>query len=553
MTCRIMLLVFLSVAVAGCGEADNDRKKTPTDNGKADPPGKIETIGGTRAPPAGRKADPPGKVKTVREAAVAGLFYPGDKDNLSKLLDGLLAQAPEASPKHLRGLICPHAGYRYSGRTAAIGYKRAAGGLFHTVIVLAPSHYAQFEGASVSTAGAYRTPLGLIPVSRKAAGLAAAAPFVSSPRADVRRPPWSRQSPKKPPPYGKDTPHTWEHSLEVQLPLLQKVLAKFTLVPVVLGRVDAKAAARTLGRFVDDKTLVVASSDLSHYRPYEEARMLDRATIATILRMDAEMLRGSDACGYLPIKTLLYLARARRWKPRLLDYRNSGDTAGDKSRVVGYAAIAFYDADAPAPAASTRPATRPAPVYSPEHRRFLLGLARKTLAKVVQTGAAAGAEAAGVPKALVEKKACFVTLTKGGQLRGCVGGFFPRDPLFKAVADMTYLAAMKDTRFKPVTKGELDDIDLEISVLTVPRPLTYDSPEDLLAILRPNIDGVILRLGRRQSTYLPQVWKQIPDKETFLGNLSRKAGLSASAWRRSGVTILTYQVEAFHERERKNH
>ena len=550
--CKTVLPAFLCVALMGCGREDPPRQERPQ---QATMPADAD--------------QGPRKIAKVREAAVAGLFYPRGADALSKQLDGLLGGVRGGSSKGLRALICPHAGYRYSGKTAAIAYTQALGGDFRTVVVLAPSHYAAFEGASVPPVDAYRTPLGLVPLSRKANRLATVRPFVSAPRCRVVRPGWSSQSPKKAPSSGDDTPHTWEHSLEVQLPFLQKVLKEFTLVPVVCGRVDTKAAAKALAPFVDDTTLIVASSDLSHYRSYEDARLIDRATIAAILRMDGGVLGGRSACGYLPIRTVLHLAKARGWKPRLLDYRNSWDTSGRKSSVVGYAAVGFYDAGAEAPATSQplpgpatqpargpsasrpvlRPATRPA-VTSPRERRVLLDLARKALVQVVRTGARPNVDAASMPKALgASGVGCFVTLKKGGKLRGCIGNYGSKEPLYRNIIEMTRMAAMRDTRFKPVSNAELAKIEIEISVLTEPRPLTFDSPEDLLAKLRPGVDGVILRAGSRRSTYLPQVWKQIPDKTAFLSHLARKTKLPPSAWRRPGIAILTYQVEAFHERD----
>ena len=519
------LSVCLCFALAGCGD-DGDRDSAAASDDGGEEPRKIET---------------------VREAAVAGLFYPGEKGALSKLVDDLLAGARGGSPKNLRALICPHAGYSFSGKTAAIAYKQAAGGHFRTVIVLAPSHTAAFKGASVPPVDAYRTPLGLVPLSRKADQLATVAPFTREPHSRASRPPWWTRSPKKVSPFSEDTPHTWEHSLEVQLPFLQKVLAKAVIVPAVLGDVDAKAAANALGPFIGDDTLLVVSSDLSHYHPYAEAQKLDKATIADILRLDADALTGAGACGYQPIRTLLHLAKARGWQGRLLDYRNSGDTSGEMSRVVGYAAIAFYQGPAPEAPAAARASTGPAAVYSPEQRTFLLDLARKTLIEVVRTGSPPAVDAADVPWALRGPKGCFVTLTRRGRLRGCIGSIFPREPLFATVVDMTRNAALKDTRFTPVAAAELGEIDIEISVLTVPGPLTFSSPEDLLAGLRPGVDGVIFRMGGRQSTYLPQVWQQIPDKATFMGNLARKAGLAPSAWREKGASVLTYQAEAFHQ------
>ena len=521
---RRIMLAFLCLAVSGCGGEDDKGDK-------------------------GDKGDVTRKIETVREAAVEGLFYPGDKDELSKLLDDLLADAGAGSPTNLRALICPHAGYAFSGKTAAIAYKQAAGGDFGTVVVLAPTHCASFQGASVPPVDAYRTPLGLVPLSPKADELAKVAPFVSKPACNVARPGWSSKSSKEGPVYlGDDTPHTWEHSLEVQLPFLQKVLKDFTLVPAVLGQVDAKAAAKALDAFVTDDTLVIASSDLSHFLPYDQAQKLDKATISAILRLDTEALTGTEACGYAPVRTLLHLARSRRWQARLLDYRNSGDTSGNMSSVVGYAAVAFYAGEPPKLSTDPAAATREGPAYSAEQRRDLLALARETLTRVVEGGSAPVAADRNVPWSLNRPRGCFVTLTKQGQLRGCIGNIFPREGLYDAVVQMTRGAALADGRFLPVRKHELKDIEIEISVLTVPRPLKFNSPEDLLAKLRPNIDGVVLRVGGRQSTYLPQVWQQMSDKTEFLSSLARKAGLSPSAWRQKGVAILTYQAEAFHEK-----
>ncbi len=494
------------------------------------------------------------KKERIREPAVAGAFYPRDKEPLSKIIDTYLAAAKDHQIKDLRGLISPHAGYRFSGPTAAIGYKQLAGRDIQTVVVLAPTHYASFDGASIPPVDAYRTPLGLIRLSPKAAQLTKTAPFVSNPICQVRRPRWWRQAPKELPPFGKDTPHTWEHSLEVQLPFLQAVLKDFSLVPVVQGNVDPKAAAKALAKYIDDKTFIVASTDLSHFLPYSAANILDRACVKAICRMDIEAMGGHEACGKRPILTLMHIAKSRGWQAKLLDYRNSGDTAGDKSRVVGYAAIAFFAGGKVVPTvAATSPASKPATlpsIYTPEERKFLLDLARKTIAAAVNEKMIPRIDVGSVPKKLTEEKGCFVTLTKGGRLRGCIGYIFPKEPLYKAVAQMTYNAAMKDKRFKPVTKDELDEIHIEVSVLTVPKQLKFTSPEELLLKLRPQIDGVVLRLGSRQSTYLPQVWKQMPDKMVFLTRLSLKAGIDPEAWRKGYVTMLIYQAEAFEEGER---
>ena len=469
----------------------------------------------------------------VRAPAVAGLFYPGDAAALSKAIDGLLAAAPDHSIPRLRGLVCPHAGYEYSGQTAAIAYKLLAGRDVQTVVVMGPSHYALFQGASIPNADAYKTPLGLVPISEKAKGLASVAPFALEPQCLVQRPGWWRQSPKSAPEAGQDTPETWEHSVEVQVPFLQKTLKNFKLLPVVVGEVDPAQAAKVLAERIDDRTIVVASSDLSHYHNYQAAKGLDDHCVKAICDVNIEAMATQEACGKGPVLVLLHLARRKGWKAQLLDYRNSGDVTGEKDRVVGYTAVAFYE---------------PAPEnLSAEERKFLLDLARKSLVSVTAGGSVPEVAAKDVPPKLAEKKACFVTLTKDGALRGCIGHLTAIEPLHQAVVENARNAALRDPRFPPVQPEELAKIRIEISVLTEPQPLAFSSPEDLLSKLHSNEDGVLLNIGPRTATFLPQVWAQVPDKAKFLEHLSQKAGCDAAAWRGKDVTVSIYHVECFEE------
>jgi MEMO1 family protein len=471
----------------------------------------------------------------VRSAAVAGLFYPGDAPELSRTLDALLEQAPAHYIPRLRGLVCPHAGYSYSGLTAAAAYKTLAGREIQTVVILGPSHYAAFSGASIPDADAYRTPLGSVPLSDKARQLVRISPFVLEPQCLVRRPPWWAQAPKAAPPTGADTPETWEHSVEVQVPFLQKVLKGFSLLPVVYGDVDPESVAKVLAGLIDDKTIVIASSDLSHYHPYDEARQLDNRSIRAICNLDVDGMKQQEACGQLPILTLMNLAQQKGWKAQLLDSRNSGDVTSDKERVVGYTAIAFYE-------------PTPGRIAAPE-RKFLLELARRALVQAATNSESPGPEVnlAGLDPILGQPGACFVTLTENGSLRGCIGHIQPQEPLCQAVLHNARNAATRDPRFPPVQPEEVGRMHIEISVLTEPEPLTFGAPEELLAKLRAGEDGVLLKIGARGATFLPQVWAQIPDKTEFLDQLSRKAGCEPSAWRGPDVSISIYHVEAFEE------
>lgn len=317
------------------------------------------------------------------------------------------------------------------------------------------------------------------------------------------------------------------------MPFWQQVLKSFQILPVVIGEADPAQAAKALAGRIDDRTIVVASSDLSHYHTYQPAKGLDDRCVKAICDLDIEAMAGQEACGKLPILTLLHLARQKGWKAQLLDYRNSDDLTGDKDRVVGYTAVAFY---APAPEN-----------LSASERKFLLDLARKTLVSVTGGGSVPEVAEKDVPPKLAEKQACFVTLTKDGALRGCIGHLMAMEPLHRAVAENALNAALRDPRFPPVQASELDKIKIEISVLTAPQPLVFSSPDDLTSKLHPNEDGVLLHIGPRTATFLPQVWAQIPDKVKFLEHLSQKAGCERSDWRGKGVSVDIYRVECFEE------
>lgn len=480
-------------------------------------------------------AKPPAPSQRVRAPAVAGLFYPAQERVLSATLDGLLEKAPSHYIPRLKGLVCPHAGYEFSGATAAIAYKTLIGRPFETVVVLGPSHYAAFGQASVPNAEVYQTPLGSVSISGKASQLVKTAPFVLEPRCLVQRPGWWAQAPKPAPPLGEDTPETWEHSVEVQVPFLQKTLKSFQLVPVVVGDADPEQLAKALAAILDERTVVVASSDLSHYHTWAEAKALDEQCVKAICALDTEAMKNREACGKLPVLALMHLARLKGWKTQLLDYRNSGDVTGEKDRVVGYAAVAFYE-----------PVTEK---VSAQDRQFLLKLARRTLRCVATNGPLPEIRNGETSPSLSQTRACFVTLTEDGTLRGCIGHILPQEALCRAVEDNTQSAATRDPRFRPVEPAEVDRIKIEISVLTEPEPLSFASPDELLSRLKPYEDGVVLRIGSQGATYLPQVWAQIPDKVEFLNQLSQKAGCAPSAWRGKETSLSIYHVEAFEESE----
>ena len=261
------------------------------------------------------------KSPRVRPPAVAGLFYPGGASQLAQSVDELLGQVRTQSQGRLHALICPHAGYRYSGVVAANAFAQLRRKDVEHVLLMGPSHRVAFRGVALADVDAFETPLGQVQLSDDSSLLDQSKLFIRS-----------------------NVPHEQEHSLEVQLPFLQRLLTHFTLSPLVFGEVDELAVAEALKSWLKSSTLLLASSDLSHYHEYDEAVALDRETIDHMLQLEAESLGHEAACGRGPVSALLHLASWNHWQPRLLKYQNSGDTAGDRERVVGYAAIGFYEA-----------------------------------------------------------------------------------------------------------------------------------------------------------------------------------------------------------------
>jgi MEMO1 family protein len=265
-------------------------------------------------------------MRAVRPAAVAGMFYPGTPTVLSAAVRAYLADAgsmQETRDPLPKALIVPHAGYVYSGPVAAPAYRRIAAGRasVRRVVLLGPVHRVPIRGLALPAAQAFATPLGTVEVDAEAAARALELPQVQV----------------------SDAAHALEHSLEVQLPFLQTVLDDFKIVPFAVGDATAEEVGEVIDRlWGGSETLIVVSSDLSHYHPYAAARQIDRGTATAILALDAS-IDHEQACGATPINGLALCARRHHLKPELLDLRNSGDTAGDKSRVVGYAAFAFAD------------------------------------------------------------------------------------------------------------------------------------------------------------------------------------------------------------------
>lgn len=427
----------------------------------------------------------------------------------------------------LAAVIVPHAGLVYSGPVAGYAYAEIDPARVDRVVLLGPAHYVPVAGIGLSSAASWRTPLGEIPIDREVCDSLAA-------RFDDVLP--------------ADDAHAPEHSLEVQLPFLQVVLRDraWSLVPLIVG-VDLPAEVGAIIRSVArlPGTLVVISTDLSHYLALPSARAKDDRTIEAILGRHPAGIGPDDACGRYPLRGLLTAAPDLGWHPRLLDARTSGDTAGDPDRVVGYAAFALYRDDAASEGAESGSG------LAAQSRAALLRLARATIADALSSGRRPRFDLDAWPPAdtdpaLRAPGASFVTLhDAAGELLGCIGSLTAYRPLATDVAEHAYDAAFRDPRFPPLTPRRAEGMTLSISVLTEPQPFPAAGYDDLLRRLRPGT-GLVVNAPGHRATFLPAVWQQLPGPADFLAALWRKAGLSPGAWP-AGVAIETYASDEFGE------
>jgi AmmeMemoRadiSam system protein B/AmmeMemoRadiSam system protein A len=468
----------------------------------------------------------------VRHAAVAGSFYPADPKVLSAMIDDLLAKVtvPQITDPIL-AVVAPHAGYEYSGPVAAYTYAQLKGHKYTRVVVIAPSHHVAFDFTSIYDGDAYATPLGNVPVDK-----AFAQKLVKM------------SSTMKLSSQGHDpTSAGGEHAVEVQLPWLQKVLGNFEVVPIVMGD-QSYESSRALGvalakliKKEGGETLVLASSDLSHYHTYDDAVTIDHKTLNALQAWDYFSMsrnfqaRVWEACGGAPIvAAMIYAERMGANQARVLKYENSGDVTGDHSRVVGYSADVFVKAD------SGKVLETPFSLSEPE-KSELLALARKSVEYVVQEKYAYEPPAS-ASATLNQERGAFTTLKESGELRGCIGYTSAAKPLYITVRDTATLAAMRDPRFSPVSASELPKLEYEISVLSPLRRVT-----DVQQI-KVGQHGLLMKNGDSEGLLLPQVpVEQKWDRQTFLEQTCRKAGMQSNCWMDEDTDIFSFTAVVFGE------
>jgi len=461
-------------------------------------------------------------VSHVRKPVFAGSFYPADEATLGGIIESCLKEAMQKSKKvsgQIFGIIVPHAGYEYSGKVAAYAYSQTKGKEYKTVIIIGSSHRVPFRGIAIYPEGSWETPLGNVPVDHETVQ------FIMKECRIVKTFPAAFEE---------------EHSLEVQIPFLQKTLTGFKIVPIVMGAMDNDDyrqfvnALTNLMKRHSENILIVASSDMSHFHPYDAANKMDNVTLKDIAELNIDgflhrLQKGEcELCGAQGVLSLMMLAKQMDGKPTILNYANSGDITKNRARVVGYSSIAFSR-------------SQPDRSLSKKEQEMLLVIARENLEEYVRNG--------NVPKTdvkepmLLEKRGAFVTLTKNSSLRGCIGYIQPVAPLHKAISEMAIAASTMDPRFRPVSQGELKDIRIEISVLS-PLRLISDTNE-----IKIGEHGLYMIRDNNAGLLLPQVATENKwNKEEFLRQTCVKAGLPTKAWKDKATQIYTFSAQIFSEK-----
>jgi MEMO1 family protein len=476
------------------------------------------------------------KPKIDREAYAAGRFYSSNPEELRSTLMGLFEKAKPKFVDSVVAIICPHAGYDFSGVVAASGYKQInPRKKFDNVFIIASSHQVSFMGASIYNIGDYLTPLGKVRVNIDLANkLIRENPvFTYNPDADKN-----------------------EHSLEVQLPFLQYWMkSEISLVPVVLGTQSAqscKKIAEALKPWFNENNLFIISSDFSHYPKYQDAQAVDKATCDAILGGSADKLLktlqdnedknvpnlATSLCGWTSVVTLLDMTgNDPYYKFVPVQYLNSGDSKyADKTQVVGYWSIAVTRKDG-----KNLPSSDFS--ISLKDKQELLKIARTSIEMQIRDNKKPDFNPGGYSKTLMAPAGAFVTLKEHGELRGCIGRFTSDEPLYKVIREMAIASATQDNRFDPVAENEIVRLEIEISVLS---PMKKINSIDEIVLGK---HGIYIKKGWSSGTFLPQVATETGwNKEEFLGHCARdKAGIGWNGWKDAEIYI--YSAEVFSEKE----
>ena len=449
---------------------------------------------------------------TIRAPQIAGRFYPNDPSSCRALVQTSLQQGLPAYGIKTKVLVAPHAGHVYSGQIAGTAYQplQERSMQISRVVLLAPAHRISFRGLAITNVEAWASPLGTIPIDWPALQSVLNLPDVAI----------------------NDDAFEGEHSLEVQLPFIQTVFPNASLVPLLVGDADQWLVSRALELlWGGPETLIVISTDLSHFLASDQARKMDHQTSIWIELLRPDKLDGNNACGVRALAGALDQASRRDMRVTALDVRHSGDITGQQERVVGYGAFAMEQAHG---------------VRLPEElRQQLINAAREAIKWRLKHGKIATINfKEPLPAPLRSFRASFITLKLKGVLRGCVGTVAAKRPLIIDVIENACKAAFEDPRFQPLSIDELDCLSVSVSILSTPRQIKLKDEPDLLRQIKPDLDGLILQDQDRGGLFLPSVWASLPEAEVFLRQLKGKAGLPPDHWS-SSLQIHRFSTEIF--------
>ena len=423
----------------------------------------------------------------IKEPSVAGSFYTDDAQALKAQIKSFAAKNKNKYEYKTRAVIVPHAGLIYSGRLAYEGISQIDGNV-KNIFIFAPAHRVGFEGIALSSFDKWKTPLGEIAVNQDICG-----ELIAKHNAKFN-----------------DNAIAPEHAIEIEVPIIQSLFAEANIVPVLVGRCDFTVILDILNEYYQNpENGFVVSSDLSHFLSDAAAQKIDNQTATMIESGNLNGFRFEQACGAIGIAGLVTFANEKGFSLIRIDMTNSSGTTGDRSSVVGYGCWFLYEGDKNE-------------FISRYYRDLVIDMAKASLRESF-TGEKPPSD---YPPVFDEFGACFVTLEKHGQLRGCIGSIIAHQPLAADLVRHAKDAAFNDYRFDRVTEDELKDIKVSISLLSDPKRIEFTDEEDLLNKMVPNVDGIIINDGPYQAVYLPVVWEQLPDKREFLNSLKRKAGLA---------------------------
>lgn len=440
-------------------------------------------------------------MKKIKEASVANIFYSGNVEDLKLHIENFKQSSKNLYTYRTRAVIVPHAGLVYSGRIAYEGISQIDKNV-KNIFIFAPSHRVGFDGIVISSYEGWATPLGITDVNQEIC-----AELFSKFGAKIN-----------------DDAMLNEHSIEVELPIIQSLFSDAKIIPILIGKENPDVIKDIISYYYPspDNAFII-SSDLSHYLTNETAKNTDKITAQMIENGNISGFRYEQACGAIAIAGLVTFANMHNFSMIRIDMANSSEVSDDPSRVVGYGSWFLYEGNKNDFIAKYHPA-------------FVIDLCKL----VIQSEFTQRPLTIIYPQVFDQIGACFVTIEKHGQLRGCIGSIVPYRPLVTDLVEHAKDAAFKDMRFSPVTENELPDLKFAVSILTEPEKIIFETEEQLMNNIVPIDDGIIIRDGEYQAVYLPSVWEEIPDKYEFMKSLKVKAGLEPDHFSK------TFEVFKFH-------